>query len=695
MEEKTTEVPVSPVVVEKGSARRHTGEYQPVIIEKGSDRRQRQSGQNQAKEPEKEEVQWNTCTGCVTGTARAAKNLWNSFGEEFHEMMWYVGFLTIFCVVVFSPRNSNPYEIQSALEDHFLPYGSENFKEISSVSSAFNWLQTTLVPKLYPEEDFYTGALFNATSGPNGTALLNGTELANYRGMLRGTLRRVGAARLRMVRAGDAACKVMTPFQDQIPACYAPITLDGAEGTADFRGYTWSSEDETGASSWYSTNTKEIYGGAGYLITLPNNQTGARHAVAELYASRFVEPHTTRAVFVDFSVYNANVDMVAVIRLVVEIMASGAVHTMTDIRVIPMLRPYRVLAQDGATVSESGLFILEFVFFGLVGMYIVYEIFELREQGGRKYFSSFWNCYEVFNLSIFVIVFILKMCWIGYVWNIKDELRATTEYIDLVDISWFVKQVDNLYAFNAVFTFFKLFKFLRHNSELAQLTRTLGLAGKEMLAVLAIMCVVAIGYGTAFHLSFGRTAKMFRDFPEACFALLRFALGDLDLSGLLEGENADLGALLFLTFVVVMGFVLLSIFVAVVSGAYDRVRSSLRRHEDPLTSDLLRVASWPLEIIWFCYSSVKYIFTGVDLRAPGAAEDRRRASLAARQLAEHQAKLAEEQEKLDFYDSLGAKVRAMDQIQDHLKESIEGVLDRLDHAARLNKKQESFVFNDD
>eukprot|EP00639_Heterosigma_akashiwo_P020408 CAMPEP_0206413370 /NCGR_PEP_ID=MMETSP0294-20121207/34629_1 /ASSEMBLY_ACC=CAM_ASM_000327 /TAXON_ID=39354 /ORGANISM="Heterosigma akashiwo, Strain CCMP2393" /LENGTH=88 /DNA_ID=CAMNT_0053874857 /DNA_START=326 /DNA_END=589 /DNA_ORIENTATION=+ len=88
MEEKTTEVPVSPVVVEKGSARRHTGEYQPVIIEKGSDRRQRQSGQNQAKEPEKEEVQWNTCTGCVTGTARAAKNL-----------------------VVFSPRNSNPYEI--------------------------------------------------------------------------------------------------------------------------------------------------------------------------------------------------------------------------------------------------------------------------------------------------------------------------------------------------------------------------------------------------------------------------------------------------------------------------------------------------------------------------------------------------------------------------------------------------------
>jgi len=276
---------------------------------------------------------------------------------------------------------------------------------------------------------------------------------------------------------------------------------------------------------------------------------------------------------------------------------------------------------------------------------------------------------------------------------------VTDEYVNLVDLSWFVKQVDNLYAFNAVITFFKLFKFLRHNPDMAQLTKTIGKASAEMMAVIAIMTVLGCGYGTAFHLAFGRNTKEFLDFPESAFAMVRFALGDFDLVDLLNSENSGLGIFLFVSFIITMGFVMLSIFVAVVSSAYDRVRVEISQQTDPLTKDIMRVARAPADAIWTVYSAIKYIFTGIDLRHP---RDMDKEDKETTFLLEKEKEEAERQQMHEFYQDIHDRITIMDQIQEHLKESLQGICARLQSVQDIaahdsfqldepNKKQHSLT----
>ena len=136
-------------------------------------------------------------------------------------------------------------------------------------------------------------------------------------------------------------------------------------------------------------------------------------------------------------------------------------------------------------------------------------------------------------------------------------------YIELEWVSYFLKQVDNTNAFNAVLTWFKLFKFMRENKKMSQLVDTLEVAGGDMLVVCVIIVIVASGYGIAFHLAFGHAVSSYRDFPEALFTLFLATLGEFDVDDL-RNNNTALGPVLFVTFIVVVFFIILSMFLAIV-----------------------------------------------------------------------------------------------------------------------------------
>ena len=181
-------------------------------------------------------------------------------------------------------------------------------------------------------------------------------------------------------------------------------------------------------------------------------------------------------------------------------------------------------------------------------------------------------------------------------------------YIELEWVSYFLKQVDNTNAFNAVLTWFKLFKFMRENKKMSQLVDTLEVAGGDMLVVCVIIVIVASGYSIAFHLAFGHAVSSYRDFPEALFTLFLATLGEFDVDDL-RNNNTALGPVLFVTFIVVVFFIILSMFLAIVDKAYEVVRLQLEDvvdDVDPLTRDVLRVVNIPLNII----NKIYFIFTG-------------------------------------------------------------------------------------
>lgn len=80
-----------------------------------------------------------------------------------------------------------------------------------------------------------------------------------------------------------------------------------------FGRWTYHSQDELGGSSHWGQLTS--YSGGGYYLDLPGSRQGSAEALRELQEGLWLD-RGTRVVFIDFSVYNANINLFCVLRWV-------------------------------------------------------------------------------------------------------------------------------------------------------------------------------------------------------------------------------------------------------------------------------------------------------------------------------------------------------------------------------------------
>lgn len=146
-------------------------------------------------------------------------------------------------------------------------------------------------------------------------------------------------------------------------------------------------------------------------------------------------------------------------------------------------------------------------------------------------------------------------------------------------------QSQNLAAFNCVFTYLKVFKYLQFSTRLSQFTRTLTEASEDLAGFLFMFLLVYLAFAFAFHMAFGAQVDAFRDVTNAFFTLFLIILGEFDLEAL-RNANDVLGPALFISYVVVVYLVLFNMFLAIIGDAYVRVKDRTAANEDPFLRNL-------------------------------------------------------------------------------------------------------------
>mmetsp|Transcript_50472 Transcript_50472/g.130070 ORF Transcript_50472/g.130070 Transcript_50472/m.130070 type:complete len:306 (+) Transcript_50472:1282-2199(+) len=132
----------------------------------------------------------------------------------------------------------------------------------------------------------------------------------------------------------------------------------------------------------------------------------------------------------------------------------------------------------------------------------------------------------------------------------------------------------NVLASNTCICWIKSLKYTAHVPYLNQLTLTLGKAATDILAFSILLLIVIFGFTVAFFVIFGYDVSAFRTHSTTIITLLRAMLSDINVvDELFEGtSDIGFGAVLFLLYCVLMVFFLLSMFVAIVSDTYIRVK---------------------------------------------------------------------------------------------------------------------------
>ncbi|XP_014730788.1 PREDICTED: polycystic kidney disease 2-like 1 protein isoform X2 [Sturnus vulgaris] len=504
----------------------------------------------------------------TTLTENTAENRELYVKTTLRELLVYVMFLVDICLLTYGMTSSNAYYYTKVMSELFLQTSTDgrvSFQSIGSMADFWVYAQGPLLDNLY-----WTKWYNNESLAAHSTQ-----SYIYYENLL------LGVPRLRQLKVKNNSCVVHDDFKEEISGCYDVYSEDKEEkvsfGLINGTAWRYHTEEELGGSSHWGRLTS--YSGGGYYIDLKMTREESAEALQVLKEKLWLD-RGTRVVFIDFSVYNANINLFCVLRLVVEFPATGGAIPSWQIRTVKLIR----------YVSAWDFFIVacEIVFCVFIFYYVVEEALELRIHK-LQYFTSIWNILDVVVILLSIVAIGFHIFRTTEVNRLLGELlKRPNTYADFEFLAFWQTQYNNMNAVNLFFAWIKIFKYISFNKTMTQLSSTLARCAKDILGFAIMFFIVFFAYAQLGYLLFGTQVENFSTFVKCIFTQFRIILGDFDYDSI-DNANRVLGPIYFVTYVFFVFFVLLNMFLAIINDTYSEVKEELSSQKDELQlSDILK-----------------------------------------------------------------------------------------------------------
>ncbi|XP_071829952.1 polycystin-2-like protein 1 isoform X3 [Apostichopus japonicus] len=470
------------------------------------------------------------------------------------ELIIYIVFLIVLCIMTFGMTNSTMYYYTKVMSELFLdsqfPDTKNTFRGMTTSLDFWRFAETPLMDGLY-WETWYNND--NVTEDELGFIFYENKML--------------GVPRLRQVKVTNESCIVHTDFRDNIKQCYA-FYSESLEDTSPYglrNGTAWEYTTEEvldGSSHWGEIAT---YGGGGYYMDLGKRKQDSLKQILELKENLWID-RGTRAIFVDFTVYNANINLFCIVRLVVEFPPTGGAIPTSTFRTVKLLR--YVTAMDYFIMACEGIFVLFILY------YSVEEFLEIKRHK-FSYFKSTWNCLDVIIIAVSVVCMFFHVYRTFTVDKMIERLLSEPDmYADFEYLGRWQSIFTNVTAVAVFLAWIKVFKYISFNKTMTQLSSTLSRCAKDVGGFTIMFLIIFFAYAQLGYLIFGTQIKDFRSIMYCVYTLFRIVLGDFDFHEL-ESANRVLGPIFFITYVFVVFFVLLNMFLAIINDTYSEVKADI------------------------------------------------------------------------------------------------------------------------
>ncbi|XP_041363051.1 polycystin-2-like isoform X2 [Gigantopelta aegis] len=476
------------------------------------------------------------------------------------ELIVYIVFLVVICVITFGMTSTTMFYYTKVMSDLFLDTPNDKagtFRTITNVDDFWRFARGPMLKGLYWE-----------------TWYNNATMPDDQLGYIYYENKLLGVPRLRQLMVHSNSCIVHDDFTSVIKECYNSYS-SSIENTKPIRtiddNYTawyFKTEDELqGSSHWGLLTT---YSGAGYIQDLKGRKAQSQDIVDHLFDNLWIT-RGTRAVFIDFTVYNANINLFCVIRLLVEFPATGGAIPSWTFRTVKLIRY--------VTAGDYFIMACEFIFCLFILYYIVEEVLEIKKHK-FSYFKSFWNILDI-------LVILISIVCVGFdVYRtvaVGDKLSILLEndqiYADFERLSYWETRFNNAIAITVFLAWIKIFKYISFNKTMTQLSSTLGRCAKDLAGFAVMFFIIFLAFTQLGYLLFGTQVKDFSNFQNSFFTLFRIILGDFDFHQL-EAANRILGPIFFMLFVFFVFFVLINMFLAIINDTYSEVKGDMANQKN-------------------------------------------------------------------------------------------------------------------
>ncbi|KAF0700965.1 Aste57867_8535 [Aphanomyces stellatus] len=500
----------------------------------------------------------------------------NSF---YKELLVYLVFLAILMMTVCILPVQIPYEHNSALDDIYLDQEfnnvsfKKNFYEVNAIEEMWQWFDDVLLDVYYNSPELNSRRV---TSIQVRTSRMQGMSCAAF----------------------DAQSDALALFPDD--TCY-PAFHTALEDTAPYGDdgfgapYTYEKDMTLLLRSMLFTpsiwNARMDYGTGGHTVYLPRDNATAAAAIVDALKDHLVLP-STRYVATTWNLYNPSSSVFTHLVVMFE-------YSQTDhIELTQRLMSFRVVNYT----SFADFFTTENVlmlFLAVVTLWFTHrEISNALEIGFVKYTESIWNLFDILQVGC---LYVLVYKWTKYLVDcraliptlrrvVRDTTCTTPQsgkdcFVDMGDVGLLVQDINNISAVVALVSVAIVFKYLRLNTRLNMLWKTLRLAAKDLIAFLFIFFFIFLGYGVMGFLLFGSHVREYRSISGSLASCFQMLLGAFDFEKLSQA-NPVMSGLFFFSFMVIVFLIVVNMFIAILSEYYSMAQEE-KRAEDENKKNLL------------------------------------------------------------------------------------------------------------
>ncbi|XP_023346219.1 polycystic kidney disease 2-like 1 protein isoform X2 [Eurytemora carolleeae] len=483
------------------------------------------------------------------------------------ELLIYCIFLTQLVFINYERSNTNAAGLDNQWKTLF-----NRIEKVTSIYDFWNFMENDLIEGLHWETQYNEGSKKAKHRCPNGEPAIKPCilplpdQLIMYNNMM------LGVPRIKQNKVTNDSCLSSVPldFSGAIKVCYAPYQVIHEEKLSFppiNRVYTelsvWEYQDLIQGIPFQGQLT--TYGQGGYSQNLSFNKSINIYIIKELKSFRWIN-QGTRLVTIEFSTYNANVNLFSFITIACEFPATGGVMGGIDIEVMSPLHYTSTL-----DFVRMGVEIL----FCLFTIYYIWEEIQDFRVSGLKYFVNVGNILDIGVTVLSLIYIVLNIFLLTALLNeMLGLLERPWEYVDMSYIRLVYRYMTYSGAGSLFMAWLKLLKYLSFNKTMQQFSGTLKHSSKNLSGFSVMFCIVFFSFAQLGYLLFGTQAKDYRNFTEACFTLLRTTLGDFNYDMLINADST-FGVLFFLTYLIFVFFIFMNVFLAIIYDSYKEFKVEL------------------------------------------------------------------------------------------------------------------------
>ncbi|CAG0880751.1 unnamed protein product [Darwinula stevensoni] len=459
--------------------------------------------------------------------------------EIIKEIALYIFYLWVILVLSYGNRSPNAFYLQDAFANAFLRIGDPNVdftkvcRKYMITSSPENLSLHSNPSQVVTTSDYWSWLNAVAMDQLRAQNWYNGDAPWGFRGFLDDRVNRlIGYGTLRQVRVRPQSCL---------------YTVASKMGTLPIVGRI------------------DIYSGGGYVVKLQGFESEIRSRLRTLQDLDWIDRYT-RAVFLEFFTYNAQVNLFGVGRVTVEMIPGGG-----------MVQSWRF---DGITLlpyqTAFGVFILicELLFLLFI-LYFTYQCFRACCKEKRQYFLQYWSYADMTTLLLgWTAVGLYAYRYVATQDVLKKIYESYgNEYVNLHHVALIDEIFGYIVAFLTFIGMVSFIRLLRFNRRMGVLAATMKQCWNDLLGFAFVFFMFFIAFCLMFYLFFYVDLEEWRNFVTAfgtCFSML---LGKFKFDSM--KQTNIVGAVFFFFFAISMSLIMINLLMTIIIRAFEVIKTDL------------------------------------------------------------------------------------------------------------------------